>query len=387
MSSPPSDRARLLGFLRFRVPAHGRLFFFTLGGIVFSGFLLMLVTGLLLAQVYHPAPELAYGSLTAIQQSGWARFTRALHYWTAQGIIVALLLHLSRVFITGAYKSPRRATWWCGVALLAVMLMGSYFSGTVLKWDEEGFDALAHYREAAEGLGSAGALLVESLPGGPSLNFRIYVAHIAGFPLLLISLIILHFYLIHVLNLSPTPKDAWADQLDIPMESMTETLGEHLKSIALFSAIYYGWLAVLAFFVGAPLGGPPVSEHSPLKPPWPFLWMYGFENRWGIIATVYASTALFGILAGIPLLDRKQDRRFRARKPILALGTGLAATLLGLTLHGYITPAQTHTHHHAAPYPADEQTPLPPSRAMGDVGDAAHHADSDHSEPEDHHPH
>lgn len=73
-------------------------------------------------------------------------FLRAFHYWGAQGVILVLLLHLLRVFITGVYKPPRLFTWYFGLALLGTALLGSYFSGTVLKWDQEAFEALAHYR-------------------------------------------------------------------------------------------------------------------------------------------------------------------------------------------------------------------------------------------------
>jgi ubiquinol-cytochrome c reductase cytochrome b subunit len=338
-----------LSQLTYKIPEHGNRFFYSLGGMVAVGFLIMIATGLLLAQVYNPAPDLAYQSLQAIQQMSGASYLRALHYWMAQGVIVALLLHLARVFITGAYQHPRQVTWWIGVALLATLLMGSYFTGTVLKWDEEGLDALAHYKETLLHLGPIGAALTDALPGSPPMNFRVYVSHIALFPLLLIFLLVIHIYLIHTFNLSPTPKDRWADQPEIPESEMKGRFDQHMAHILVFSMLYYGWLSVLAFFVPAPLGGPPVPEHAALKPPWPFLWMYDFENLWGVVAVLFASAILFGLLALVPLIDRKQDRRFSARKPILTAGALLGATLIGLTLHGYIIPAQSHlSHSHGA---------------------------------------
>jgi ubiquinol-cytochrome c reductase cytochrome b subunit len=330
----------------YKIPTHGNGFFYCLGGIVAIGFFIMIGTGLLLTQIYNPVPDAAYESLQTMQQNGLISYLRALHYWVAQGMIIALLLHLARVFITGAYKCPRQATWWVGVTLLAIMLMGSYFTGTILKWDEEGLDALSHYREALMRLGPIGAMLTESLSGSAPMNFRVYVSHITIFPLLLIGLIGLHIYLIRVFRLSPTPSDQWADQIDIPESEMQATFHGHGKNVAAFAMLYYGWLAVLAFFVRAPLGGPPTPDHGALKPPWPFLWMYGFENKWGIVSVVYASSIFFVLLALIPLLDRQQDRRFRARKGILTLGAIVAIALFGLTLHGYITPPQIHLSHH-----------------------------------------
>jgi quinol-cytochrome oxidoreductase complex cytochrome b subunit len=373
-----------LSRLTYRVPAHGSSLFFTLGGIVFAGFLLMIATGFVLAQLYNPIPPQAYQSLQKIQQIGWARYIRALHYWTAQGIIAALLLHICRVFITGAYKHPRQVTWWLGVALFGVMLMGSYFSGTVLKWDEEGLDALNHYKEALGYLGPLGALLTGAFPGSGPINFRIYVSHIAVFPVLLVLLIVAHFYLIRIFNLSPTPRSAWANSPEIPQEEMKGRFNEHAQSIAVYSLIYYGFLAIVAFFIPAPLGGAPAADHGPLKPPWPFLWVYGFENIWGVVAVLFANAVLFGFLALVPLLDRKQDRSTKARRGILLIGGVVAISLVGLTLHGWFTPPQTHTHGHGeeAAHEEDGHSHPEEGEMMGPSDGEVPHEEDGHSHDE-----
>lgn len=335
-----------LSHLTYGVPEHGRSFFFSLGGVVFAGFLLMVATGFILAQLYNPVPAQAYKSLEKIQSIGWASYIRALHYWTAQGVIVALLLHMGRVFITGAYKHPRQVIWWLGVALFGVMLMGSYFSGTVLKWDQEGFDALNHYKESLRQLGPIGALLSERLPGSTPINLRMYVSHITVFPVLIIILIVLHFYLIHAFNLSPTPWGRFSNEPEIPSHEIKGKFNEHAQSIFILSMMYYGFLAILAFFVRAPLMEASTGVESPVKPPWPFLWVYLFENIWGVKAVIYASAVLFAFLILVPLIDRKQERKFRARKGILGMGGLFAMSLFGLTLHGWFATPQLHEHEH-----------------------------------------
>ncbi|MEK7748296.1 MAG: cytochrome b N-terminal domain-containing protein [Nitrospirota bacterium] len=329
----------------YKIPTHGNSFFYATGGVAFVGFVLMIVTGMILTQLYDPAPTAAYESLKKIEQIGWASFFRAIHYWVAQGIIVLLLLHIARIFITGAYQNPRQVTWWIGVALFGTMLMGSYFSGTILKWDEEGADALAHYKVALQYLGPIGALMTESLPGSNNMNLRIFASHIAVFPILIIFLAIIHLYLIHTFNLSPRPKDPWADLPQVPEDQMSARFNEHAVCIFIYSALYYGALIAMAFYFRATLAAAPSADHAALKPPWPFLWMYGFENIWGVVAVLFCSLALFGFLALVPLLDRKQDRRYVARKPILIMGGIVAFTLIALSIHGYITPAQTHDGH------------------------------------------
>lgn len=67
-----------LSRLTYRIPAHGRSLFCSLGGIVFFGFLLNDCTGIILLQFYNPLPDQAYESLEKIQQIGFLSHLHAL---------------------------------------------------------------------------------------------------------------------------------------------------------------------------------------------------------------------------------------------------------------------------------------------------------------------
>ncbi len=332
--------------LSYRLPKQGASLLYAIGGTIFVGFLIMMVTGILLTQFYHPSPEEAYRSLQQMQQIPLVAFLRSIHHFTAQGILAMLLLHVVRVFITGAYKRPRQITWWIGLALLFIMMMGAYFTGTVLRWDVSGADALAHYQEALHIFGPLGDVLTNVLPGSSPMLIRLYSFHIALFPVLLIALMIAHFCLVHFFNLSPTPTEPWSAAEAAPPDQMKVGFSEHLWAIVRFSLLYYGPLILIACFVRAPLLDAPSGEHGPLKPPWPFLWMYGFENVWGIQVIIYLGAVFFGLLALVPLLDRSNDRAFKARRGILASGGVFCLLLVGLTLYGWLIPAQEHKGHH-----------------------------------------
>ena len=340
----------------------------------------MVLTGFLLAQLYNPLPKEAYQSLEKIQQIPLAGYLRALHYWFAQGVIFALLLHTTRVFITGAYKHPRQVTWWLGVTLLATMMMGSYFTGTVLKWDQEGADALTHFKALLTMLGPIGAVMTEWLPGSSPMNLRIYVSHIAVYPVVLVLLLTGHFYLIHIFNLAPTPRGKWSNAPEVPPQEIKGRFSEHARSILLLSVIYYGFLALLAIFIRAPLMGAPSGHEEAVKPPWPFLWMYLFENIWGIGAVLYATIALFGFLALVPLVDRGQERRLGARKGILAAGAVVGLSVIALTFYGWVSPAQVHQHGHGH----DHEEEGAAMHEEEDHHDEAEHA-HDPAEEADHH--
>lgn len=339
------DRWTRISRLDYPVPAHGKSIFYTLGGVSFVGFLILFLTGILMAQFFNPIPGQAHDSVYALMvEVPGGRYLRSLHYWTAQAVIALLLLHLIRVFLTGAYKSPRQLTWLVGVGLLAITLLGSYFSGTVLKADQEGADALHHYKESLEYLGPVGDLLLGKSPAGAPVEIRIYLSHVSLFLLLLVGLMVSHFFFIKTFNLSPLPFGPSAAEREVPQERMTSTFLEHVKSILFFSLTYYGFIALLAFFFPASLGGAP-GEMTGIKPPWPFLWVYGLENFWGIKAILIGNGILFGLLLLTPFLDRGASRHWKDRKKTLLSGGAVGLALIGLTFYAWISPPQVHEGH------------------------------------------
>src|SRR5262245_23961016 len=101
--------------------------------------LLQIVTGIALAMVYVPTADNAYESLLYLnyqQPLGW--FLRAVHNWSALGMVVMVVAHMTQVFLFGAYKYPRELTWVLGVFLL-ILTLGMAFTGQVLRWDTDAY--------------------------------------------------------------------------------------------------------------------------------------------------------------------------------------------------------------------------------------------------------
>ena len=141
-----------LGAVQYPVPPHANTLGYSLGGITLICFLILVATGFLLAQYYNPLPEAANESTRyIITTAPLGRLVRGVHYWAAQAMVLAVSLHLIRAFVTAAYKRPREANWLIGVGLLA-LTSGLYFSGTVIKWDQEGYEAMLHNMVAAGSL-------------------------------------------------------------------------------------------------------------------------------------------------------------------------------------------------------------------------------------------
>src|SRR6185437_11588161 len=86
------------------------------GSIALFLILIQFFTGAMLAFNYAPTPGESYNSLRYILTEVTAgRLMRGLHHWGASMIIVVVVLHMVQVFLWGAYKKPREATWVAGV--------------------------------------------------------------------------------------------------------------------------------------------------------------------------------------------------------------------------------------------------------------------------------
>ena len=75
--------------------------------LVFT-FTVQLITGLFLWMAYSPSTQTAWESVYFIQyemQGGW--LLRGVHHFTAQAMVILLVLHLMQVVINGAYSAPR----------------------------------------------------------------------------------------------------------------------------------------------------------------------------------------------------------------------------------------------------------------------------------------
>ena len=161
-----------------------------------SAFGILVVSGILLAQFFIPDPERANRSLHYLVDQvylGW--YLRGIHFWAGEVLTVTMILHAIRVCFTASYKNPREINWFIGIGIMAMMVT-LLFTGTVLKWDQEAYEALAHFLWVAEKMGPFGLPLTEAFAQGVPLLNRIYMAHISLLPIIVILMIGLHLFYI-----------------------------------------------------------------------------------------------------------------------------------------------------------------------------------------------
>ncbi len=192
---------------------------FGLGVISIILFGVLLVSGVILMFYYIPSIERAYGTMKLLQLSvPLGEFSRNMHRWSAHGMVLVVILHMARVFYTGAYKPPREFNWNVGVLLL-VLTLGASFTGYLLPWDQLSYWAITVGTNIAGYAPIVGQPVRQLLLGGTEVGqdalIRFYALHIAVLPVITIVLISLHIWRVRKdggLAVNDAPESSGADE-------------------------------------------------------------------------------------------------------------------------------------------------------------------------------
>ena len=184
------------------VPNHLKRWWFALGNTPAYLFVVQIVTGILLAFYYVPEPGKAYDSVRYITDEvafGW--FIRGVHKWSSNLMIVAVVLHALRVFITGAYRRPRELNWVIGSAILGVVLLFG-FTGYSLVYEQLSYWGTTVGANISSSVPLVGGFMKRMLLGGDVYNertlSRLYIIHAAIMPALTTALIAVHIAVIRM---------------------------------------------------------------------------------------------------------------------------------------------------------------------------------------------
>lgn len=187
------------------VPPHVNIFY-CLGGITLTCFLIQFATGFAMTFYYHPTVTEAFSSVQYMMTEvsfGW--LIRSIHRWSASMMVLMMILHTFRVYLTGGFKKPRELTWVTGV-ILAVITVSFGVTGYSLPWDQVGYWAAKIVTGVPEAIPVVGTLIVETLRGdasvGQSTLTRFYSAHTFVLPWLIAVFMLLHFLMIRKQGIS-----------------------------------------------------------------------------------------------------------------------------------------------------------------------------------------
>ena len=187
------------------------------GGMTFFLFLVLTFTGLLLMFYYRPTIEYAYGDMLDLREQVPFGVMREMHRWGAHAMVIAVWIHMFRVFMTGSYKPPREFNWNVGVILLVLTLLLS-FTGYLLPWDQLAIWAItvgSNMARATPLAGNEGPFSAQIVVNGVNLVtagsdarfgllggrivganalLRFYVLHCVFIPLIAAFLMAVHFW-------------------------------------------------------------------------------------------------------------------------------------------------------------------------------------------------
>ncbi|HEX5450116.1 MAG TPA: cytochrome bc complex cytochrome b subunit [Gaiellaceae bacterium] len=201
--------------LRYLFPDHWS---FLLGEIALYAFVVLVATGIYLtlffvdssSQTVYRGPYAplhgqrmseAYESVVNISTTVKAGLLiRQTHHWAADVFAGAIILHLFRVFFTGAYRKPRELTYIIGITILALTLFEAYIGYSMVDDLLSGM-GLAIGWSVGMAIPFVGANLMSVLfegafPGGQSLWPRMYIVHVFILPVLIGTLLVAHLTLV-----------------------------------------------------------------------------------------------------------------------------------------------------------------------------------------------
>ncbi len=248
---------------------------FLLGEIALYSFIILLLTGTFLSLFFVPSTNEviyhgAYVKLNGLKMSEAYASTlrisfdvrgglliRQIHHWAADLFMAALIIHMLRVFFTGAYRKPREINWLIGILLFTLGLVEGLF-GYSLPDDQLSGAGLRIFEGTLQGIPIVGTYLAYFLFGGPfpghDIVPRMYVLHILLIPALLLGLITAHIFIMF-----------WQKHTQMPGKGITERNVVGQPSYPYFVAKTSAWFV---FIFGALALLSTFAEINPI-------WLYG----------------------------------------------------------------------------------------------------------------
>ncbi|MFL5865717.1 MAG: cytochrome bc complex cytochrome b subunit [Thermoleophilaceae bacterium] len=282
--------------LRYVFPDHWS---FLLGEIALYAFVILVATGIYLTLFFEPSLKEtvyhgSYAPLRGMEVSDAYRsvvdisfdvraglLIRQTHHWAADVFVAAIVLHLLRIFFTGAFRKPREGTYLVGLLMLMIVLPEGYLGYSIVDDLLSGMGLAIGYAvaESVPVIGGNLALLLWGgvFPGDAAFESRMYIAHVLIFPVVIAALLGLHLFLVssrHHTQFARRGRDSERRVLGLPALP-----GYAPRSLALLCAV-----AAALFLLGGLVQINPIWQWGPYhvgqgtngaQPDWYLGWLIG----------------------------------------------------------------------------------------------------------------
>ncbi len=310
------------------------------GSVALFLFLIQSLTGILLALNYAPTAGDAYTSLTYIvRQVAGGRMIHGLHHWGASLMVIVVMLHMAQVFIFGAFRKPREATWLAGICLLLLTLAFG-LTGYLLPWDNKAYWGTVVTTNIMAGLPVVGHVLTAlagAADGVGSITFsRFYTLHTLLLPAATAGLTFLHVYLVRRHGIATEHSREPEQQTFFPRQLLRDLCAVFIAFLCLFLA---------ACFLDVPLermADPTDTTYVP-RPEWYFLFLFQllkiFPGRLELIGTLVLPSLAVLTLILLPFLNAKRTKVLNGRVQSACVAALAFSIWLGLTMsEGWSAP-------------------------------------------------
>jgi quinol-cytochrome oxidoreductase complex cytochrome b subunit/mono/diheme cytochrome c family protein len=329
------------------IPADQARIGYTLGagGLAVFFCLVLLITGLLETYYYLPDTSSAAESIQILSNLvPYGDLVRNLHFWSAQLLVLVLMVHLVRIILTGAYAPPRRFNYLLGLVLLVIALLLD-FTGYVLRWDEGIRWALVVGTNLLKTIPGIGEGLYRFVIGGsapgPASLIRFYSWHIYGLTLLFGGVTAWHIFRVR--------RDGGISSPTVPQRDSPGRIprAKLVRTEVLAMLIGGAALLVLSAVIPAPIDQPLLPSGTlagDTGAPWFFLWIQetlklGDPFLWGVVVPLLA-VIILGLLPYIlPNVEPSQLGRWlpEGNRAAQIIGIVVITILFALTLLGWLS--------------------------------------------------
>src|ERR1700737_650690 len=314
---------------------------FLLGEIALYSFIVLLITGVYLTLFFDPSmTEVIYNGVyqplrgvemsrayaSALNISFEVRgglFVRQIHHCAALMFAAAIMVHLARVFFTGAFRRPREANWVIGALLLIVTMFEGYFGYSFPDDLLSGIGLRAALSSITLGLPVIGTWLHWALFGGDFpgdvLIPRLYAIHILIFPGIILALIGAHLAMVWFQKHTQFPGPGRTERNVVGVRVMPVFA---VKSGAFFAlctgilGLMGGLLQINPIWNLVPYKPSQVSAGS--QPDFYMMWTEGLARIWppwefypfghtipAVVGVAVGMGLVFTLLIAYPFLERK----------------------------------------------------------------------------------
>jgi ubiquinol-cytochrome c reductase cytochrome b subunit len=263
---------------------------FLLGEIALYSFIVLVLTGVYLSLFFDPSmAEIIYDGvyqpLRGIEMSkAYAStldisfevrgglFVRQVHHWAALLFAASIMVHLARIFFTGAFRRPREANWVIGSLLLILAMFEGYFGYSLPDDLLSGIGLRAAMSSITLGVPVIGTWLHWALFGGDfpcgGVGYmcaqdgywlpRMYSLHILLIPGIILALIGIHLALVWFQKHTQFPG---------PGRTETNVVGVRVMPVfAVKSGAFFALTVGIMGLMGGLLQINPIWQLGPYKP-------------------------------------------------------------------------------------------------------------------------